>query len=173
MLKAMEDKEIIRDFVNESKQIVTECLNLLEGIEGNYQQVSLLETYGNSIDRIMGGARTLGLDLSEESVLSMISDYAAVCKNVGYKAAQIKGNEAFFNVCVGLLIDGSEMLSRLLDKAELPLADVKKTIPDEFIGRVRWALQQFSDDVRSTVASTPSLSQAEVNALLNKLAKKA
>lgn len=168
----MEDKEIIRDFVSESKKIVTECLNLLEGIEGNFEQVGLLETYGNSIDRIMGGARTLGLNLNEESVLSMISDYAAVCKNVGYKASQIQGNENFFNVCVGLLIDGSETLSLLLDKAELPLAEVKKTIPDEFIGRVRWALQQFGDDVRSTVASKPSLSQAEVTALLNKLAKK-
>lgn len=166
------DIEIIREFVSESKQIVSECLNLLESIEGNYSQVSLLETYGNNIDRIMGGAKTLGLDLSEESVLSMISDYAAVCKNVGYKAAQIKNNEAFFNVCVGLLIDGSEMLSRLLDKAELPLADVKKTIPEEFIGRVRWALQQFSSDVRSTVASTPSLSQDEVNELLNRLSGK-
>ncbi len=166
------DKEIIREFVGESKQIVTECLNLLESIEGNFSQVTLLETYGNNIDRIMGGAKTLGLDLSEETVLSMISDYAAVCKNVGYKAAQIKGNEAFFNVCVGLLIDGSEMLSRLLDKAELPLDEVRKTIPEEFIGRVRWALQQFGADVRSTVASTPSLSQEEVNELLNRLAGK-
>lgn len=168
----MQDIEIIRDFVSESKKIVTECLNLLENIEGNFEQVALLETYGNSIDRIMGGAKTLGLDLSKESVLSMISDYATVCKNVGYKAAQIQDNEAFFNICVGLLIDGSEMLFLLLDKVEQPLAEVKKVIPDEFIGRVRWALQQFSDDVRSTVASKPSLSQAEVNALLNKLAKK-
>lgn len=171
MLYSM-DKEIVREFVSESKQIVTECLNLLESIEGNFSQVTLLETYGNNIDRIMGGAKTLGLDLSEENVLSMISDYAAVCKNVGYKAAQIKGNEAFFNVCVGLLIDGSEMLSRLLDKAEMPLVEVRKTIPVEFIERVRWALQQFSSDVRSTVASTPSLSQEEVNALLNRLVGK-
>lgn len=166
------DIEIIRDFVSESKNIVTECLNLLESIEGDFEQVGLLETYGNSIDRIMGGAKTLGLDVNEETVLSMISDYATVCKNVGYKASQIQGNESFFNVCVGLLIDGTEMLSLLLDKAELPLNEVKKIIPDEFIGRVRWALQQFSDDVRSTVASKPSLSQAEVTALLNKLSKK-
>lgn len=171
MLACM-DNEIIRDFVSESKQIVTECLNLLESIEGDFEQVTLLETYGNNIDRIMGGARTLGLDLSEGSVLSMISDYAAVCKNVGYKAAQIKGNEAFFNICVGLLIDGSEMLSLLLDKVEFPLEEVKKSIPDEFIGRVRWALQQFGDDVRSTVASKPGLSQEEVNALLNRLSKR-
>ncbi len=166
------DIEIIRDFVSESKTIVTECLNLLESIEGNFTQVTLLETYGNNIDRIMGGAKTLSLDQSEESVLSVISDYAAVCKNVGYKAAQITGNEAFFDICVGLLIDASEMLSRILDQAERPLAEVKKAIPDEFITRLKWVLQQFSENIRSTVASKPGLSQDEVSALLNRISKK-
>ena len=166
------DIEIIRDFVSESKNIVTEGLTLLESIEGNFSQVSLLETYGNSLDRIMGGAKTLSLDQSEENVLSIISDYAAVCKNVGYKAAQIKDNEAFYDICVGLLIDASEMLIRILDQAELPLIEVKKSISDEFITRLKWVLSQFGDDVRSTVATTPSLSKADVDALLNRISKK-
>ena len=166
------DVEIIRDFVSESKNIVTEGLTLLESIEGNFSQVSLLETYGNSLDRIMGGAKTLSLDQSEENVLSIISDYAAVCKNVGYKAAQIKDNEAFYDICVGFLIDASEMLIRILDQAELPLIEVKKSISDEFITRLKWVLSQFGDNVRSTVATTPSLSKADVDALLNRISKK-
>ena len=166
------DIEILRDFVSESKNIVIDCLNLLESIEGDFTQVKSLEIYGNNIDRIMGGARTLGLDLSEENVLSIISDYAAVCKNVGYKAAQITTNEAFFDACVGLLIDASEMLAQILDKAELPIEEVKKAIPDDFIKRLKWVLNQFSENVRSTVASDSSLSQADVDTLLQRISKK-
>ncbi len=166
------DIEIIRDFVSESKNIVTECVNLLEKVEGDFSQVKTLETYGNNLDRIMGGAKTLSLDQSEESVLTVISDYAAVCKNVGYKAAQITSNEAFYDICVGLLIDASEMLLLILNKAELPLAEVKKAIPEEFITRLKWVLSQFGENVRSTVALESTLSAADVHELLNRISKR-
>jgi hypothetical protein len=173
----MVDKEIIKDFVNESKNIVKECLILLESIEGHYEKSALLEKYGNSLDRIMGGARTIALDVSKDHVLYMISDYAALCKNVSYKAAQIKVNEPFFNVCVALLIDASEMLSLILDKTDLSTEEIKKSIPDEFIGRLRWVLNQFNNQVRSTVnlkdpAGKVKNSKNDLEELLNKITVK-
>lgn len=149
------DQDIIQEFVSESKDIVRHCLEILEELEGHPDLASRLEAYGNNIDRIMGGAQTIALDVSRTHFLNLVSEYSAICKAVGYKTAQIKNDPAFFDVCIALLIDATEMLSVMLDKSNLKIESLKEVIPEEFIGRLNWALSQFKDDLRATVDIKP------------------
>lgn len=167
----MIDKEIVEDFVNESKTLIESMIDLLEGIEGDFSQVQKLADYGNSVDRIMGGAKNLSLMAPKDHALHMISDYAALCKAVGYKASQIKNNEQFYDVCVALLLDASETLDSLLERIHEDENVLKETIPQAFIERLRWVSHQFNESYSMSVgAGTPQkLKQSEIDDLLKKL----
>jgi len=160
------DKEIVKEFLDESKQLVEGLVEILEGIEGDFGKVSQLAEYGNGVDRIMGGAKSLALLAPPDHALHMISDYAAVCKAVSYKASQISNNEELYNICVGLLLDATENLIFLLNNIEEKVSVLKQKIPQAFIERLNWASNQFDENVSATVTkSHPS----EINALIKKL----
>jgi hypothetical protein len=166
------DKEIVEEFLSESKVLITETLELLEGIEDDFSQVSKLADYGNNVDRIMGGAKNLALMAPADHALHMISDYAALCKAVGYKASQITDNEQFFNICVGLLLDATEVLTILLNNIDENTAVLKKNIPENFIERLRWVSHQFSESYSASVgtgAAPKKMKQSEIDDLLKKL----
>lgn len=166
------DKEIVEDFVLESKTLIEESIDLLEGIEGDFSRVQELARYGNNVDRIMGGAKNLALMADEHHSTHMISDYAALCKAVGYKASQIKDNEEFFNVCLALLLDATEMLEVLFAHIDDTVEVLRKTIPEAFIERLRWVSQQFSADYAMSVSAGKAekeLKQSEIDNLLKKL----
>ncbi|WP_415062454.1 hypothetical protein [Bdellovibrio sp.] len=167
------DKEIVEDFVNESKTLIGELIDLLEGIEGDFSQVQKLSDYGNNVDRIMGGAKNLALMASSpDHALHMISDYAALCKAVGYKASQITDNEQFYDVCVALLLDATETLNTLLDNIDQEGPVLRETIPQAFIERLRWVSHQFSEAYSISVGtgSAPQkLKQSDIDDLLKKL----
>lgn len=167
------DKEIVEDFVSESKILIEEMTDLLESIEGDFSQVSKLAEYGNAVDRVMGGAKNLALLVSEDHALHMISDYTALCKAVGYKASQIKNNEQFFDICVALLLDATETLDELLDNIYQETKDLRETIPGAFIERLRWVSNQFSGEYAASVgAGAPAeqrLHQSDIDDLLKKL----
>jgi chemotaxis protein histidine kinase CheA len=157
------DTEIIKDFLDESKSLVEDLVTLLEDIEGDFSKVAKLADYGNGVDRVMGGAKSLALQVDSNHALHMIADLTAVCKAVGYKASQIEGNEQLFNACVGLLLDATETLQQLLDRIDQDTATLKKIIPQAFIERLTWASNQFSSDVRASVSS------GNMNDLIKKL----
>ncbi len=166
------DKEIIEDFVTESKTLIEDLLDLLEGIEGEYSQVQKLAEYGNTVDRIMGGAKSLALLAPPSHALHMISDYTALCKAVGYKASQIKNNEQFFDICVALLLDATETLSTLIEQIDRDGNTLKETIPQAFIERLRWVSNQFSEDFSSSVglgAGDKKFQQTDIDDLLKRL----
>lgn len=167
------DKEIVEDFVSESKTLIEEMTDLLEGIEGDFSQVSKLADYGNAVDRIMGGAKNLALLVSGDHPLRMISDYTALCKAVGYKASQIKNNEQFYDICVALLLDATETLDTLIDNMDKDAKVLRETIPGAFIERLRWVSHQFTEEYSMSVGTgpgaPPSLRQTEIDDLLKKL----
>lgn len=166
------DKEIVEDFVSESKTLIEELIDLLESIEGDFSQVQKLADYGNNVDRVMGGAKSLALMVPADHALHMISDYAALCKAVGYKASQITDNEPFFNICVALLLDATETLDTLLNNIYKEGAVLKETIPQAFIDRLRWVSNQFSESVSASVgtgAAPSKMNQYEIDDLLKKL----
>lgn len=166
------DSEIVKDFVDESKTLIEDLIQLLDGIEGDYSQVAKLEDYGNRIDRIMGGAKSLALLAPPEHALHLIADYTALCKAVGYKGAQIKNNSQFYDICVALLLDATETLDQMLDRMDIPGDDLKKSLSNTFLERVRWVSNQFSDDMRGSVDTGKTggkMSQDDIDELMRKL----
>lgn len=167
------DPEIVKEFVVESKTLIEDLIELLESIDGDFSKVEQLADYGNRIDRIMGGAKSLALLVDESHALHLISDYTALCKAVGYKASQIKDNESFFDICVALLLDATESLEQMMDHLDMSAVELKKRIPVTFIERVRFISNQFSEDMRGSVDASGTqqgkMSQADIDELMRKL----
>jgi len=167
------DKDIVKDFMLESKGIIQDLVDLLESVEGDFSQVSQLEGYGQKVDRIMGGAKSLALLVPQDHPLHMVADYAALCKAVGYKASQIQGNPQFFDICVALLLDATETLSEWIENLGKDSAeDMKSSLTTTFLERLRWVSNQFGADVRSSVDAnqkSKKMDQNEIDDLLRKL----
>lgn len=166
------DSEIVKDFVDESKGLIEKLLDILNHAEGDYSQVKTLADYGNLVDRIMGGAKSLAMLVPKDHAVHIIGDYAAVCKAVGYKASQIKNNEQFYDICVALLLDATENLSALIDNIDKPVNVLRQTLTNTFLERVKWVSSQFSADFRESVDASGSkgkMDQSEIDDLLKKL----
>jgi hypothetical protein len=173
------DKEILEDFKVESKGLVIELLDLLEEADGDLNFLENLEKYGQTVDRIMGGAKSLATNFAEDfpsgHMIHQMGDYAALCKAVGYKASQIQNNEQFYNVCVAFLLDATEMLKQMVNLLGADnLLNVSTLLNKTFLDRLRWINTQFKGDVRATVAANSTaapkkMNQSEIDDLLQKL----
>ena len=162
------DIEILNEFVQESKSLIDESLEILSEIESDPNQVKKLESFGNNVDRIMGGAKNLALLVDKTHPLHFISDYCALCKAVGYKASQIKNNPQFYFVCVALLLDATETLQAMINNLKFTEASAKNFLTETFLERLRWVSDQFGKDFRETVGEK-SLGQNDIDELLKKL----
>lgn len=167
------DKDILKDFVEESKAILQDLLWLLETLEGDFSRVAELEDYGQRIDRINGGAKSLALMAAPGHPLHVIASYAELCKAVGYKASQIDNNSKFFDICVALLLDATEMLNDWIEKLEAGnTTNLRDSFSTTFLERLRWVSNQFGADVRSSVEAkrgANKMDQSEIDDLLKKL----
>ncbi len=168
------DKDILEDFVQESKEIVEDLLNILEQADGDFTKVRTLEDYGQKVDRIMGGAKGLGQLADEKHPIHWVADYSAVCKAVGYKSSQIVGQEDFYNICVALLLDATENLMILINNLDSTTEEIKQILPQTFLDRLQWVAQKFSADYRMSVAAAPEakqkpMDQSEIDILMKKL----
>lgn len=161
------DKEIVDDFVEESKDILTEALTLLERIETQPKLAKELQAYGNCIDRLMGGARTVAMGVSKDHALHMVADYSAICKSLGYKASQINEKDAFFKICVAVLIDGTEILQELIKNIHCSTDELKKRFPQEFINRVQLVSDHFSGNALTTVEKS-NLKDSDLRRMIKK-----
>ncbi len=165
--------EILNEFILESKTIIKMSTNLLEKVEGEMVQAPKLQDYGNYVDRIMGGAKSIAVMASPGHAVNLVSDYAALCKIVGYKASQINNNEQFYDICVALLQDATENLESLLDNLDKSPEDLKATISSTFLDRLRWVSKKFSSEYHSSVGSAgaggKSLEQNEIDNLMKKM----
>ncbi len=168
------DNEILKEFQLESQTLIVKMNEILEGCEGDYSQVQSLEEYGQNVDRIMGGAQSLALGFSDKNhMIHKIGDYSAICKAVGYKASQIKGNEQFYDICVALLLDGTEVLTTMVSHLDTGKTDLAELFSQTFLDRLRWVSSQFGADVRASVAVKKApdakMGQEDIDALLKKL----
>jgi hypothetical protein len=149
-------------------------LEILHQCEGNISQVKSLEKYANFADRIMGAARSIGISGGIESKqLNMLGDYAGICKIVGYKAALISDNDQFYEICVALLIDGTEVLLSMLVGLQSGKLQVKQMISQTFIDRLRWISSHFGHNYSASVdihkGQNTKLNQGDIDDLLKKL----
>ncbi|MGE0631360.1 MAG: hypothetical protein AB7O96_03060 [Pseudobdellovibrionaceae bacterium] len=169
-----ENQEIVDSFYNESKSLVVQLVELLEKVEGDFGQIKRLEVYGQTVDRIMGAAKSIALAFPEGHLIYKIGDVSAICKAVGYQASQIKDNEEFFNVCVALLLDATELLDEMLNSLKAgENSDIKEVVTSAFVNRLKWVSSKFGSEVRASVAAKDptqdKMSQGEIDDLLKKL----
>lgn len=166
------DNEILEEFQNESKILIGKMNSILEEVEGNFDQVQSLEEYGNNVDRIMGAAKSLALLAEPDHLVHKIADYSAICKAVGYKSSQIKDNEQFYDICVALLMDGTEVLQEMIDNLSSGKSGIQELFSKTFLERLRWVSSVFKADVRASVdvnKGQKKMSQSDIDDLLKKL----
>lgn len=170
------DPELLVEFKKESESLIESMLETLESIEGDSSQANKLEQYGQTVDRIMGGAKSIAVGSDPTHFIHTIGDYAALCKAVGYKASQIGDNPQFYDICVALLLDGTEMLETMIEHLDedQKSADIRDHLSQTFLDRLRWVSNQFAADVRASVAvkensTAPRMKQNEIDELLAKL----
>lgn len=170
-----QDGDILKEFEIESKGLIDSLLEILERCEGDFSQVKSLEQYGQTVDRIMGGASNIALVTGDaHHVIHKIADYSAVCKAVGYKASQIKDNESFYDICVALLLDATETLMEMVGVCNDGQGQekVRALINPQFIDRLRWVSKQFSAEYSASVGvktSSSKMAQDDIDELLKKL----
>ncbi len=162
------DKTILDDFTKESLILIDECLDLLESIEEDPSEVGKLSDFANRIDRVMGGAKSLALLVSNEHPLHLIGDYCAICKSVGYQGAQIQNNDQLYNVVVALLLDAVEMTKDLFSEMDKTATELKKKFSTTFLERLKWISFQY-DELEKKRSGGEKLQQNEIDELLAKL----
>lgn len=166
------DIEILKEFQDESKTLIAKMNEIIDKCEGDYSQVESLEDFGQTVDRIMGAAKSLALMVPPDHLIHRIADYAAICKAVGYKSSQIKNNEQFYDICVALLADGTEVLEAMIDGLSEKV-ELKELFTKTFLERLRWVSNEFGAEVKSTVdvnkGKKDKLTQNDIDELLKKL----
>lgn len=168
--------DILKDFQVESKSLIVQMTEILERVEGDMSLARSLEDYGLYVDRIMGGAKSIAIAIPEsDHIIHKVADYAAVCKAVGYKSSQVTDNEAFFDVCVALLMDATEALDHMIDTLLGESGtSVTKLISQHLIDRLKWISAKFGTEYRSSVAVEKAdkkvkMGQGDIDDLLKKL----
>lgn len=149
-------------------------LAILEEAEEDFTKVRTLDTFGQLVDRIMGGAKTIAISDPKLTTMEAIGKYSELCKAIGYKGSQITDNEQLYNVTVGVLLDGTEVLDEMInglkDGSE---SSVEDFMTGHFLERLTWLASQFGDEYRASVEierkddkSEMLGSQSEVDALI-------
>ena len=165
----MNDTEIVRDFLKESKALIEIMTDQLESVEVDITDFKLLAEFGNNVDRIMGGAKSLAMMYPQNVALTKISDFSALCKAVGYKASNSRNNESLISTSVALLLDAVEALELLLDNLDASDEELREFIPKEFLERLKWVSDQFEDNISASVDAGNVDKSQEITALLKKL----
>ncbi len=168
---------IVVEFIEESRNIIKDLNLVLEQAEAGSENARNLATYGQMTERILTRATALAMKMASKSAgrnntIEKIADYAAVCKVVGYKTAQIKDNPGFYSTCVALLLDATEVMSEMFNLLEQDQEiNAKAVISLTLIERLKWVSGKFSSDYREKISvKTPvKLNQNEIDTLLIKL----
>ncbi|PWU20046.1 MAG: hypothetical protein C5B49_04865 [Bdellovibrio sp.] len=171
-----QDRDLLKAFQDESKSLLDQMKDLLDKSEGDVAQAPLLEDYGNLVDRVMGGAKSLALlEKDPDHLIHKVADYAAICKAVGYKSSQVWDNEPFYEICVALLMDATEILESLIGRltTDPTTVDMKALINQQLIDRLKWVSAKFLADFRASVdvsgVKKKRMSQNDIDGLLKKL----
>lgn len=168
--------EILLEFKEESKDLVEQLLDILDSAEEGYENRAQLEEYGQIVDRIMGGAKSVAM-ACESEMPSQIGAYAELCKIVGYKGSQISSDTNFYVVVVAFLQDATEMLEKMVEVTGTPKEQsIKELLSTTFLDRLKWISERFEEGLRASVATTADKkeakdenSQADIDSILAQL----
>lgn len=169
------DSELLVEFQNESKSLIEDLASTLDQCEDNFSEVKRLEHYGQTVDRIMGAAKSIGVMIEDKThLIHTIGDYSALCKAVGYKASQISDNEQFYLICVALLQDATDMLSDMVNGLTAgSKLEIKSLFSKTFLDRLKWVSNQFGAEYRASIevhkSGAKKMNQDDIDDLMKKL----
>lgn len=164
------DEEILGFFKEESLELVERMTEILEEVEENLEENQKLEEYGQLVDRIMGAAKSLGIQEGDED-FKHISSYSELCKLIGYKAAQLKENSEFCNIVVAFLLDATDMLEKYISSVG-EKKDMNELHSSVFLERLRFIADKFDKNLHGSVAidkKTTGSTQEQIDELLKKM----
>lgn len=162
-------KEIVVEFCDESDELLEKLKDTLDDFEDDPTQSKLLEEFGQTIDRIMGAAKTLGL--------SEIGDLCQMGKIIGYKGSQAK-EQPLQEVTGGVLFDLTDLLEVLLTNVREGKGDHDYNV-SAFKDRLQWLASKFKHIERASCAfdekeankKAPKTTTAELDRLINQFGK--
>ena len=138
-------QEIIDDFCAESFQLFEQLEGLLEQFESDFQNTTLLEQFGQIIDRVMGAAKAIEAN--------DIAQFCELGKLIGYKSGQTK-ETTLLNVVVAILFDTVDLLKKMLTKFKTGDATPLKGLNTEaFATRLKWLSEKFKHIERASCAT--------------------
>lgn len=145
--------ELTKEFKQETEELVKQLIDILEEAEKKPYKLKLLEQYGQIVDRIMGGAKSLAVSETDHKIeIDKIGNYAELCKLIGYKASQVENNTQLVDICIAFLLDATERIqlfsSQLLDKGSV---DVKSELSETFLDRLKWLETKFDENLRGSL----------------------
>ncbi len=159
-------KEIVDDFCDEATVLFSELSDLITVLEENPQDSVRMEQFGQTIDRIMGAAKSIGAD--------EIGTFCELGKAIAYKASQTQ-EQALLNVVVAVLADAIELLSMMIDQLKTGNDKSLKTLNTKAFGtRLKWLSEKFKHIQRASCSTTEAgkekdLSQESIDNLLASL----
>ena len=164
------DQDLVKDFIEESKSLIEECLQLLETLEESPQQFKSLDIYGNKMDRIMGTSENIQFLLPEKTAFSLITDYTKICKTVAYNTTAVQNNLQLISIVISFLIDATETLSLLIRKCETTIEEAKTQLNPAFIERIKWLSGKLKEEYQGSVGlGRGAMNQDSINDLLKKM----
>jgi chemotaxis protein histidine kinase CheA len=163
MLQDPEMEEVIVDFQKESEGLFNECEELLEDFEDDNSQMGKLEKFGQVIDRVMGAAKSLELNI--------MGTYCELGKTISYKASQSM-DIALLEIVAAVLFDTMEILQSMnKNLVKYKEEKVEGINLEKFATRLHWLADKFSNIERASVAidaggETKLTDQSDIDKLL-------
>lgn len=167
--------DFLDEFKSETKKLVADMIEILETIETDFNSRERLKDYGLFVDRILGGASSLGLESEHKEYLDNMAHYAEICKLVAYRGAEIERSQDFYIIVTAILLDATEMLQEFVLALNTDQQkDIKDLLSKTFLERLKIVNQQFSDHTRGSVVVQDDqvprkTSQEEIDALIDAL----
>lgn len=164
----MIDKEILADFQAESKGLMKELAEIVEKIEDSEGfPAEELRSFSQRIDRIMGAAQTMStLDASNQALIR-IGAIAQVCKQLGYKAAEIQA-VPLIPIFAAFWADTIDVMNELIDHVEnaAKVQEITNSFGTTLQNRLTWLAGKVNAS-----ASTNKANQLDLGQLVNMLNK--
>ena len=166
-------EEILRGFVDESKSIISEMLQILEGIEedpGRYKQLADVSLFA---DQMMGGAKLIALDLPNDHLIQKVAAFTELCKIVGKEGVKIEKNPVLTGIITAFLLDAFEVLQDLNSRLESNDAtDFNEVLNKTMLERLKMLSVKFDENrqLTGTISKESARSaQEDIDALLKQM----
>ncbi|MBT3981221.1 MAG: hypothetical protein HOE90_07690 [Bacteriovoracaceae bacterium] len=164
-------KEIVDEFCDEAADLFTQLEDILDEIEDHPDKFSVgLEQFGQIIDRVMGAAKSIGVD--------EVAKFCELGKIIGYKSSQVT-DKKLQEIAVAVMFDTVDLLIKMNEKTRTGSdSSLKNLSTKTFPTRLHWLSEKFKDidrascsfdEKQSTDLSKEEDPQQSIDDLLNDL----